>query len=232
VHRDVFGAGELNDLNEIARAAGLNPEVAESPLNFRSNYDRRPGWAEYYLGKIEELSTDERMVTDKMPTNFRWLGLINVLFPDARIIHIQRNPLDTCLSCYFKDFSGVHTYAYSLENLGAYYRDYTRLMAHWRGVLTLPMLEIKYEELVNDTESVSKAMLAFCGLEWDERVLHFHKSDRLVTTASYDQVRKPIYKSALGRWQAYRPYLEPLCRALGDACPEMCPPGREQDTQA
>ncbi|MCK5003173.1 MAG: tetratricopeptide repeat protein [Gammaproteobacteria bacterium] len=154
------------------------------------------------------------ILTDKMPQNFHHVVFIRMLFPDARIIHCVRNPMDTCLSIYFQAFAGYHDYAYNLEDLGKYYSDYKRLMNHYRDVDKIPFLEVEYEDLVRNTEEVSRRMIDYCGLEWDEQCLRYYDSDRVVRTASYDQVNKPIYTSSIDKWKHYESYLEPLRSAL------------------
>ena len=220
MHGDVFAAGELNEVNLMAERLGLNYLQPDSVDDFSRGLVAEPlqSLAAEYLARIDSLAAGEPRVTDKMPTNFRWLGLIYLLFPRARIIHMQRNPLDTCLSCYSKDFSGVHEYAYDLENLGHYYTQYLRLMAHWHRVIGTPILDVSYEKLVQDPETVCRRIVAYCDLRWDDRVLDFHGSDRLVRTASYRQVNKPLYRTSIGRWKRYESFLEPLVRRLGDNC--------------
>ncbi len=154
-------------------------------------------------------------VTDKLPSNFLRIGLLALLLPRARIIHAVRDPFDTCLSCYFQDFRDAQPFVYELDRLGKYYRQYERLMAHWRSVLPRPMLEVPYEALVGDPEPWSRRLLDYCGLAWDERVLRFFATERTVRTASYWQVRQPIYASSVGRWKHYRKHLGPLFAALG-----------------
>jgi hypothetical protein len=172
------------------------------------------------------LAPDAQRITDKMPHNFLRLGLIRLLFPGARIIHCVRDPRDTCLSCYFQGFNDSHDYAYDLEHLGIYYTQYRRLMAHWRRVLDPPMFELRYEALVEHPEPMSRALIDFCGLPWDERCLRFYESKRAVATSSYDQVRHPIYRGSLGRWRHYKRYLAPLLHALG---PEAAPADPRRD---
>jgi hypothetical protein len=152
-----------------------------------------------------------------MPHNFLHLGLISMLFPGARIVHVRRNPLDTCLSCYFQSFSAGHSYAYDLHHLGHYYKDYERLMRHWPSVIDTPLLEVEYEDLVENQEHVTRTLLDFCGLDWDDRCLRFHETDRVAATPSYNQVRKPMYASSIGRWRNYATHLEPLRRILSDS---------------
>lgn len=156
-------------------------------------------------------------VTDKLPQNFLNVGLIEVLFPKARIVHCRREPLDVCLSCYFHDFGGRSNqgYTYSLETLGRYYRRYEALMEHWGRVSGLEILEVRYEEMVSDQEGQSRRLIEFLGLEWDEGCLDFHKTVRPVITLSSDQVRRPMYTSSMKRWERYESHLEPLRRALG-----------------
>jgi len=126
----------------------------------------------------------------------------------------MRDPLDTCLSCYFHDFVGTHHYTYDLDTLGRFYRQYRRLMAHWSSVLTLPIHSVGYEALVADPETHSRALVEFCGLAWDERCSHFYKNRRSVVTSNATQVRQPIYSSAVNRHRHYDKYLAPLKRAL------------------
>jgi len=166
-------------------------------------------------------------LTDKLPQNFLHLGLIALLFPGARVIHCARDPLDTCLSCYFQPFVATHQpYAFDLGALGHYYRQYRRLMRHWAGALDLPLLEVRYEDLVARQEAVSREVIAFLGLDWDDACLRFHESARTVYTASYAQVRRPMYASSAGRWRRYAAHLGPLIEALGDeAPPEALRPG-------
>ncbi|MDH5764377.1 MAG: sulfotransferase [Gammaproteobacteria bacterium] len=157
------------------------------------------------------------ILTDKMPQNFQHIIFIRMLFPDARIIHCVRNPMDTCLSIYFQEFAGHHDYAYNLENLGRYYSAYKHLMHHYRDVDNIPFLEVVYEDLVANTEAVSRKMIEYCGLEWNEQCLRYYESDRVVRTASYDQVNKPIYTSSIEKWKHYTSQLKPLEKALNEA---------------
>ena len=170
-----------------------------------------------YLASLEGLPAEAVRVIDKLPSNFKNLGLIHAALPAARFIHLERHPLDTCLSIYFQGFTAAHAYATDLTDLAHYYCEYRRLMAHWRA--TLPphlLLEVPYESLVDDPEHWGRRMLAHLGLPWDPRCLEFHLTDRPVLTASSWQVRQPIGKGSIGRWRHYERYLEPLREALGD----------------
>ena len=151
-----------------------------------------------------------------MPNNFQQLGLIQMLFPRARVIHCARDAMDTCLSCYFQNFRLGNLYAFDLEHLGAYYVQYQRLMAHWRRVLDTPMLEIRYEDHVAEPERTCREMLAFLDLEWDPQCLRFHESRRVIRTASRDQVHEPIYTRSVARWRNYEGHLGPLKEALAE----------------
>ncbi len=216
-HPRVFGAGELNDLllmgnrlPEVLDAAEPFPQCAHL-LTREASQDL----ATQYLDKLARLSCGAERVSDKMPGNFLRVGLIAALFPNARIIHCRRDPQDTCLSIYFQNFEGHHTYAYDLSNLGHYYREYERLMDHWRRVVPTPILDMPYEDVVADQEGMTRRLLEFCDLEWDERCLAFHESERSVHTSSFAQVRKPIYTSSVAKYKRYEKHLGPLRDALG-----------------
>jgi len=214
-HPEVNGAGELPHMVEtgvaIAKEGGA---FVYGPVLPKLDEAQLATWAGRYLEKLGPRSTGIARVTDKMPYNYFYAAFIHMLFPKARIIHCVRNPIDTCLSCYFRDFKGAHPYKYDLSDLVVYYQGYQRLMAHWREELRIPMLEVRYEDLVADQEGVSRRIVEYCGLEWDVRCLLFHKSDRQVKTASYQQVRKPIYTSSVGRWRHYEKNIDILLQAF------------------
>ncbi|HLJ63861.1 MAG TPA: tetratricopeptide repeat protein [Stellaceae bacterium] len=213
-HPRIFGAGELRDFHvqvyswkSDASFPGLVKGMSASDL-------RRFG--ETYLAGVKKLAPEALRITDKMPSNFYYVGLIHLALPHARIIHTRRNPVDTCLSCFSKLFSGEQNHTYDLAELGRYYRFYEALMDHWRRVLPPGvMLEVQYEEVVADLETNAKAIIAHAGLPWDEACLAFHKNERPIRTASATQVRRPIYQSSIGRWRPYKDMLEPLLRELG-----------------
>ena len=142
--------------------------------------------------------------------------LIELLFPGARIIHIKRNPMDTCLSIYFQKFNRVHAYANNLSDLGFYYRRYEQLMNHWRKVINLPMLEVQYEDLVAEPDSWIPRLVDFCGVEWEDQCLSFHETRRAVNTPSNEQVRNPMYLRSVERWKHFEKQLEPLKSALAE----------------
>jgi len=217
-HPRVFGADELMDLPRLA-AAVCEPPGATVPypemLDAMPADDMRRLGASYLAAVTPKAPTADR-ITDKLPGNFRLLGLIHLGLPNARIIHTRRDPLDTCLSCFSKLFTGRQPFAYDLGELGRYYRAYVSLMAYWRTVLPPGvMLEVQYEELVDDFAPQARRIVAHCGLEWDERCLAFHETQRSVRTASATQVRQPLYRGAVGRAQPYAAMLGPLIEALG-----------------
>jgi Flp pilus assembly protein TadD len=224
-HPRAHGAGELHDAGRMAaslpgllKTATPYPECAAELTG-----EALDTLARWYLGRRRSEAPDADRVVDKMPHNFLHLGLIALCLPGARVIHCARDPVDTCLSCHFQNFtSGGHPYTHDLAALGRYYRDYRRLMAHWEGVVGLPIHTVRYEALVDDPEGASRDLVAFLGLDWDPACLRFFASGRLVRTASRDQVRRPVYGSSAGRWRRYAAHLGPLLAALG---PELAPGG-------
>ncbi len=164
--------------------------------------------------RYRELAPDASYITDKLPHNFLYIGVITRMLPNARIIHCRRQPLDTCLSCYKNDFAMLHRWAYDLSEIGEYWLLYDRLMAHWRRILGESLFEIDYEELVSDLEGAGRRLLAHCGLDWDARCLDFHRCPRPVSTASAVQVRRPLYTSSIGLWRRYAAHLAPLQEVL------------------
>ena len=166
-------------------------------------------------GLPSKYSPTAKRVTDKLLTNYYFVGLLHTLFPKAKIIHTMRSPVDTCYSSYTKLFKDDMPHSYDFKDLGRYYGKYYELMAHWRKVLPPGvMLDVQYESVVGDTEAKAKEIIAFLGLEWDERCLKFHESDRPVKTASVSQVRKPLYTSSVERWRRYGDGLLPLVESL------------------
>jgi tetratricopeptide (TPR) repeat protein len=211
-HPAIHGAGELPYLPQIVGEIGGVAEAAG-----KLTAPDLPRLGEAYLARVGPLPEGKTRFVDKLPHNFLNVGLIRLILPAARIIHARRDPVDTCLSCYSKSFSGANVpYAYDLGELGRFHRAYQGLMAHWREVLPEDaMLEVDYEDVVADLEGQARRIVAYCGLEWDARCLEFHRTRRIVHTASLNQVRKPIYRGSVGRWRRHAARLEPLLRALG-----------------
>jgi tetratricopeptide (TPR) repeat protein len=216
-HPLVHGAGELMFLNEVA----LEVKGADgNPLGFPEYAPALDAKAlrqlgARYLEMVRGRAPDGERVTDKMPSNYYFVGLIRLILPNAKIIHTIRDPVDTCISCFSKLFTAEQNHTYDLGELGRYYRRYERLMAHWRTVLPAgTLLDVEYEKVVADLDGEARRIIAYCGLAWDDRCLSFYQTDRPVRTASATQVRQPIYKSAIGRWRVYEEFLEPLLAAL------------------
>lgn len=221
-HPQVFGAGETDAFDVALRTAGLRTVKRPFPESVPEwTTEDFHGVADRYLKLLRTnlpLSGKQgkaRRITDKMLTNFRYAGLIHLMLPRARIIHTQRDPIDTCLSCFSIQFAGLH-YTYDLGELGRYYSTYAHLMEHWRAVLPAGrMLEVQYEETVTDFEATARRIIAHCGLQWDDACLRFYETQRPVRTSSVTQVRRPIYQSSVGRWRppdenALRPLLDAL----------------------
>ncbi len=167
-----------------------------------------------YLEQMRQRCGDALRFTDKNPLNFEHLGMIMVMFPKARVIHCRRDPMDSCLSIYSQHFAERQDFAYDLTDIAQYHGQYEQLMAHWHSVFPGRIHDVQYESLVADLETVSRAMLAYLGLEWDDNCLDFHRTARPVSTASHWQVRQPVYTSSVQRWRHYEPYLEELRAAL------------------
>lgn len=216
-HPEVHGAGELPDISSIAgtlkRYATQKSEFPECIQHLPQNVFA--GMGDAYLSRLRTFNKSASRIIDKMPANFIYLGLIAILFPNAKVIHCQRHPLDTCLSCYFQRFRRGHQYSFNLTHLGLYYREYERLMAHWERVLPVTPIDLHYSELVANQEEESRKLIEYIGVSWDDQCLSFQENDRPVTTASNWQVRRPMNQSGLERWKKYDQYLDPLREALG-----------------
>ena len=221
-HPQGFGAGELGDITSIAG----------SLTNFSSNNSLYPfclaglneevftGFARTYLQKQEALAPAAKRIVDKHPLNFQYVGLIHLMFPNARIIHTLRHPLDTCLSCYFQNFSRGQEYSFDIKSLTTFYHSYRKIMAFWEKLLPGRVFSIRYEDVVNDPEYWAHQLIEHIGLEWDDACLQPHASDRHVRTASTWQVRQPIYKTSVYRYRKYEKHLGELKALLGDVIEE------------
>ena len=217
-HPAIGTAGELSTLGDLAAQLGQGPGSGVAyPAAARqisaAEADRLTTGYEKRLRR--EAGPEKIHVIDKNPLNFRQVGLIAMLFPQARIIHCTRQALDTCVSNYFQRFPLFLDYAFDLRNIGHFYSQYARLMEHWRTVPGLKMMEASYEDAILRTEQTARAMLDFMGLEWDARCLAPHTNRSPVETASQWQVRQPIYQRALERWRHYEKHLGPLREAMG-----------------
>ena len=218
-HPAIFGAGELTLLSRLLQAPANSAWTEKDP--YPTCFDhlsllKANELADDYLKTVERLNASARYAIDKMPQNFFHLGAIQVLFPQAHIIHCVRDPRDTCLSCYMTPFTSGHEYTHNMAHLTHYYRDYERLMAHWKSTLEISILAVAYEDIVEDVEAQARRMLQFLNLPWDDRCARFHETRRPTVTASRDQVRQPIYRSSIGRWKHYQKHI-PDFLALVDA---------------
>ena len=215
-HPQAHGAGETGVLPALASRL-------RSPQGDRFPYGARAlspadlaQLAQAYLEALPPSGSGKARVTDKTVGNLELIGLVHLILPNAAIIHCRRDPRDVCVSCFSTRFSGGHDYAYDLSELGRYWRAYDGLMSHWRAVLPPGrVFEVEYEALVDDLEGWARRLIAHLGLEWDEACLRFYESPREVRTASFAQVRRPIYKESVGRWRRFASHLGPLLEALG-----------------
>lgn len=213
-HSKVHGAGELPFLNKLCTtlaSAGNKPfpeNFVDQPQSTLKNI------GEQYINAIGSLSQDTHFVTDKMPHNFRFVGLISAILPNARIIHCRRDPMDTCFSIFKNNFGGLHAYSYDLEELGIYYRSYLQLMNHWERILPGKIYNIDYETVIADSETEIRKLLDHLQLDFEPACLSFHETKRVVTTVSAPQVRQPVYKHSIEKWKQYESQLEPLRNKL------------------
>ena len=222
-HPQVFGAGEVRFWDDAFAA------LEKAGLDARSTGALLPIFVRQYLERLAAAPPDAAYVVDKMPANFLYVGLIHAAFPRARIIHMRRDPIDTCLSIYFQNFFNMSPYGNDLEHLASYYEQYVRITDHWRSMLPpATLLDVPYEALVADQEGWTRRMLAFIGLPWDPRCLEFHSTERTVITASRWQVRQRIHVQSVGRWQNYERHVGPLrhltslVQARGVESPHAC----------
>jgi tetratricopeptide (TPR) repeat protein len=222
-HPQVRSAGELIHLNEIT--LGMSFEVGSTlpyPQCVRDlDQSDIKKFSEQYLAGLKKASNGARRVVDSAKAAWKNLGLLQLLLPQCTVIEIRRNAIDNCLACYSEDIS-AHPYANDLRHLGLTYRAYERLMQHWYDLLDLRMLRVDYEELVADQEGMTRKIIEFCGLEWDDACLRFYeraaanRDPKAILTPSYDQVRKPIYNTSVGRAKKFEKHLGPLIDALAE----------------
>lgn len=214
-HPDVHGAGELTDISTLSYSLQSIKQQDKSPsalINVsQSALDQA---AESYLNTLDTHSTKSSRVVDKMPTNFFHVGLIVKLFPNAHIIHMIRDPRDTCLSMYFQRFGPQMTFSTDLIELADYHLTYQAYIKYWNEVLDIKIHNVVYEDLMENQEDITRKMLEFCGLDWNDKCISFHQTKRDVNTPSYDQVRKPLYKKSVARWKNYEAHLRPLIDKL------------------
>ncbi|VAW66471.1 hypothetical protein MNBD_GAMMA09-2649 [hydrothermal vent metagenome] len=215
-HPDVAGAGELRDINQFSYKMNTTKLHDKSPAALVNISQKQlVSAAENYLKTLDSYSADAIHVVDKMPSNFFHVGLISRMFPNAHIVHMIRDPRDVCLSMYFQRFSSQMTFSTDLIEVADYHLAYQRIMQYWHKVLDIKILDVVYEELMENQEAMTRKMLDFCNLDWNENCLNFHQNIRDVNTPSYDQVRKPLYKKSVARWKNYENNIGPLIEQLG-----------------
>jgi tetratricopeptide (TPR) repeat protein len=216
-HSRVFGAGELTLTKRVFETIPGAIEQGGMPFDLLESIDRQTSrrLADRYLMELAAVDDSADRIVDKMPDNTVYLGLIAMLFPDAPLILCRRDVRDVALSCWMTNFMQVR-WACDPDEIALRFEEHERLMEHWRQVLPVPLLEVQYEELVANVERGARALVAWCGLDWEPACLEFHKTRRPVMTSSVEQVRQPIYTSSVGRWKNYRQSLAPLFAKLGD----------------
>jgi hypothetical protein len=219
-HPQVASIGESPNLHRIAEQIGVrrhNPSEMVRAIK-QIPADGAVKLAQIYLNALDPL--DARRVIDKSLHNFELLGFFATILPRARVIHMRRDPMDTCVSCYMQNLSAWHKYTQNLDALGHAYVQYDRLMKHWQTVLPNPMLDVSYEDTVQDIESVARRAVSFLGLDWDPACLDYQKTKNRTRTLSSGQVREPLYTTSLQRWRRYEPHLAPLKRHLAPFYPD------------
>ncbi len=214
-HPSVVGAGEVPYLPQVlSEVLGLGSKFDDYLDELTK--DKLGDIARRYIARLQALARPGSRVTDKLLANSLLVGVIHLALPNAKIIHCVRDPVDTCLSCFMKSFGNRMPFTNDLSTLGRYYRAQAALMAHWRDVLPPDaFLDVRYEDVVGDVESQARRLIAYCGLDWDNRCIAFYETRRPVNTASMAQVREPIYSASVGRWRRYEKQLAPLLDALG-----------------
>jgi len=218
-HSQVYGADEIHALTTIETSITQQLEHANPYPECMSLFDNKMAevYSAQYLQELALHCPTATRICDKLLGNFSRIGLIKTLFPKARIIHCQRNPLDNCISIFFHFFPELKC-SFELTELGRYYLDYQRLMSHWHNLFPGEILNVQYEELVMDQETISRQLIDYLGLEWDEKCLDFHNNKRDVRTSSNIQVRQPMYKNSMNRWKHYERQLQPLIEVLQQDC--------------
>jgi len=211
----VHGAGGLESLSRVIASHVGTQNAADIPA-----WIGRADGAEFeragveYIQAVRTRASLTQFITDKMPGNFKHIGLIKLMLPNAKVIHCQRDSRDTCFSIFKTYFTQYHGYSHHLGDLGRYYGFYSKLMEHWHSVLPGFVHDVQYEEMIADQAGQTRARLDFCSLDWDDECLAFHETERPVATASVGQVRRPIYKDFVQLWKRYESHLAPLLKNL------------------
>jgi len=217
-HTEVFAAGELNNfaaqLMTMIRAQNIDKKVSRDEMVRSSAVLKFEQLGESYISSTRPFTGKTARFIDKMPLNYLYVGLIHLALPNATIINLQRDPMDTCYAIYKQLFVDAYPFSYDLDELAKYYVAYHRLMAHWNAVLPGVVHTVEYEKLVGDIETESRQLLKFCGLDWQPQCLKFYENKEASTTASTVQVRQPVYQSSVGKWCNYEPQMQPVVEIL------------------
>ena len=214
-HPNVHGGGELKLLGRVIGGYFLHHFKDHFPRGMEQiNCNNFEELGKQYCEMLSHYNPETTHITNKMPSNFLYVGMIRLMLPHATIIHCMRNPLDTCFSCYANGFRDGHEYTYTLEELGHYYCLYENLMNHWHNIHNIEVFDFHYESLISDQEAQTRRLLDACGLEWNDACLDFHKSDRPIMTASVNQVRNGLYNKSVQRWKHFESHLTPLIKIL------------------
>ena len=212
-HKNVYGAGELNFLSDTIQKNIINKKIETFDKEIFTNALKKI--KDSYLANINSFNYTHEYITDKAPLNFRWVGFIKLIFPNSKIIHCNRDPMDVCFSNFKNSFATTSLpFSYNLENLAKFYNLYKNLMNFWKKNLEESFYDLKYENLINKQENETKQLLDYCGLDWDEKCLEPHKNKNLVATASIAQVRMPVYKTSVGKWHNYSENLKELKKLI------------------
>jgi tetratricopeptide (TPR) repeat protein len=221
-HSKVYGAGEIETFYQAVEKFRCRHGIATAFPDMVSAVSQQAlrDLGSDYVRLIKAATPRAERIVNKLPLNFKYVGLIHLALPNARIIHVRRDPLDTCFSCFSLLFVGNQSFTYDLGELARYYRGYAALMEHWRSVLPQGvMIEVQYEDLIADLKGQARAIVNHCGLPWEDACLAFHKTPRPVKTASSVQVREPVYRTSVGRWRHYENFLQPLIQTLNPGAP-------------
>jgi len=214
-HESIFGAGELTILDNIIHEACRAKNMALHALAMHLTDQECAALGEKYLHEVWRLAPRKQFIIDKMPGNCFYIGMIYRMLPNAKIIHAIRDPMDSCFSCFTHLFKDDMSFSYDQVSLGIYYAFYAKTMQHWQNVLPEnTIFNLSYEKLIKDHETLSKQLIDYIGLPWDDNCLNFYKNNRVVKTASLTQVRQPIYKTSLQRWRHFASELEPLLQIV------------------
>jgi hypothetical protein len=218
-HSKVEGTMELADIPRLVLELQGREPNSDNPRYPAGLQTLEPGeflrLGQKYISDTRVYRTDKARFIDKMPNNFRHLGLIHLILPNAKIIDARRNAMACCFSNFKQLFAAGQEFTYSLEDIGRYYRTYLELMAHWDSVLPGTVLRVEHEDVVDDLEANVRRILDFCGLEFEPQCVEFYKTERSIRTASSEQVRRPIFKEGIDQWRNFEPWLAPLKEVLG-----------------